>query len=376
MSHAPSNRARTLYLPGVFERPPAAETILLEAWVKSTYAPLKVAFGDRGQTLATTIRDIGLFCRFFRERENREPTLGDLNDGVADEFFVWHTAQRRCKSQATANRSRRSLSSVWRAAARKGLCYPPEDLRMAKVNKHLPLAWSMDELGKLLATAKTYPWQWYKPRGSWPHKGDWAPPKISAGLWMHTIISTLYFTGLRISSLMLTPTVKLDLAAKGVLVPASVQKHRTDQFFPLPDDVIAAWRELDVHGRGVLRLGDDWPYDRHGKISGRPAYSSGWTTLNAWLRRCLRAAGLVLEDESNFRRQLWHKLRRTFATHLAVAKGTEAARRWLGHSSFEVTMRYIDLRFMPSINPVEVLPRPTIPIPEADIIPLRMADAS
>jgi integrase len=59
-------------------------------------------------------------------------------------------------------------------------------------------------------------------------------------------------------------------------------------------------------------------------------------------------------------RDLWHKIRRTFATQVHASGGLAMAQTLLGHSSADVTMRYIDPRQAPKNNQADYLGRPTI----------------
>lgn len=352
------------WLPGLFD--PAAPGLLVP-WVEQVYIPLKVALGRRAKTGAATLVDIRLFDRFCRETLGRPATFADLSLLRANQFLIWHRSQKRVKSGATPNRTRGTLRAVWREAAKQQppLCPPPCELPLAKVDKPLPRAWSADEVGRIAYTARSADWHWYRPRGKNAAK-DWRPPAIDAGLWFFAVVMTAYYTGARINAILTTPCVRLDLTAARLSIPADAQKHRAEQDFDLPVEVVQAWRQLDPIGRRLVRLGDDWPYDR--------GPSGNWQCLGNWLKKLLRESGVVLDDHADFRRDLWHKFRRTCATHLAAREGIEKAQRFLGHKSLSTTLRYIDQRFMPRTNVVDILPRPTPP--PKDVLPFRVIDAS
>ena len=79
---------------------------------------------------------------------------------------------------------------------------------------------------------------------------------------------------------------------------------------------------------------DDWPYDRT---------KEGWPALTLQLKYCLVHGGLRESVKKVTSRDLWHKLRRTFATTMYAESGDiELVRDMLGHSSIDVTYRYID----------------------------------
>jgi integrase len=75
--------------------------------------------------------------------------------------------------------------------------------------------------------------------------------------------------------------------------------------------------------------------------------------IHEHFRSILKRAGVYCKGEDTF-----HKLRRTCATHLTAAVGIEAASRQLGHSSVQMTRRYVDVRLTGQHNAAEHLPRP------------------
>lgn len=358
---SPNSQIAAGYLPGLFE-PLQPSPLGVLAWACDNFAARKRAERHRPAGLNVTLNDVALADRYCQAVYGHALRFCDLCDAFAEDFFAWHMQQPRVHSPATGNRSRASLLSVWRDAARRGLCYPPRHVRKAKVDKRLPDAWSEEQVGRILAAARDCPWQWDRPKFGMAAR-EWSPPPVDASLWLLTVIATLYWTGLRKNALLSTPVRNLDLAAGGLLVPAAVQKQRSDQWFELPHDVCGFWSDLDVHGRGLARLGDDWPYDRH--------ENSRWKTLNRWYARLLTMAGLV-ERGTSTRRLLWHKLRRTFATYIYREHGIGEAQRLLGHSSPQVTAGYIDPRFHKGASAVRSLPTPHLPPP--DVIPLRRAE--
>lgn len=346
------------WLPGLY--PPAEPGPLLD-WVERSYVPLKKAMGGRVKSGVSTQCDMQLFEKFCLETLGRRAGFDDLTLLRANQFFLWHEARPRVHSKGTPNRSRRTLGAVWREAAKQNLAPPPCDLPQARVDKKKPRAWSVEEVGRIAYTARSAKWHWYRPRGR-NLAASWSPPSVEAGLWFFAIVMTAYYTGARITAILTTPAKLLDLDAARLTIPADVQKHRVEQDYDLASEVIAAWRSLDPHRRALVRLGDDWPYDR--------GAGGNWQTLCNWLKRLLRESGVGMEGQTDFRRELWHKFRRTCATHLAASEGIEKARIWLGHSSQAMTMRYIDDRFLPRIDVARALPRP--PQPPSDILPLRL----
>jgi integrase len=56
------------------------------------------------------------------------------------------------------------------------------------------------------------------------------------------------------------------------------------------------------------------------------------------------------------RLSLWHRIRRTSATHVAARSSIAAASMLLGHTSEYVTERYIDRRQLPKRDVTAILP--------------------
>ena len=55
------------------------------------------------------------------------------------------------------------------------------------------------------------------------------------------------------------------------------------------------------------------------------------------------------------RRDKFHKLRRTVASHIAAEKGLHAASEYLGHQSILTTKRYVDPMMLPDADMSDVL---------------------
>ncbi len=363
LAPTPNGSLAAQYLPGLFEPLAPSQASVLE-YAETNYALRQRAKQNREAGLKILLSDIRMCDKWFRSMHGRELRFSDLCLALGEDFFAWHMSQPKVTSIETGNRSRTQLLTIWRDAARRNLCYPPpRELKKVKTDKRNPEAWREDEIDKILTAARDGDWRWERPRIGITAGATWSEPAVDASLWLLTIIWSLYDTGVRKSAFLTTPVANLDLRNRKIAIPCVVQKQRADQFFSLSPEVCGLWEQLDVHGRGLKRLGDDWPYDRHD--------NSRWKTLNRWYARLLREAGLVEEQEST-RKHLWHKLRRTFATYVAVKLGVGEAQRQLGHSSPQVTARYIDQRFMPQVDATQALHKPRLSPP--DVIPMRIAE--
>ncbi len=285
----------------------------------------------------------------------RPMQLGDFSEPLLQAAMRYDVDVRKTAVR-TANRLRRHALAVWQYASDMSvvenqrnpevpLIHPPKRALCPPFPspKLEPECWSLAELGLLLDAAATMRGQINKDvRASTFHV---------AHMWF------CYNTGARIDAVMRAPLANLDLDRGEVKLPAFAQKQNADQTFDLLPETIDALKRLCLHERypPTATIFSDWPYD--------PA-PGDWQVLTGRLRKMLKAAGLRCG-----RTDLFHKLRRTFATHLAIEKGIVAAQQWLGHSSVQVTWGYIDMRFYrgPRLNGSLPSPRPI-----ADQVQLRI----
>jgi integrase len=186
-----------------------------------------------------------------------------------------------------------------------------------------------DEVLKILAAAKHQPGM---------------VGRVRAGDFFYALELFILNTGTRISAAMLTPTAGLDLDAGVVLIPAEIQKHNSDEYFDLLPCTVAALKVIRS-GRNQ-RLFDDWPYDRKKRQ---------WPTLNRYQKRILVNAGLFATTRDVTRKDMFHKLRRSFATFVNARGGQHLAQEMLGHSHQNVTKLYIDPRMRSRTKVTELL---------------------
>ncbi|MCH7688632.1 MAG: hypothetical protein IH899_18445, partial [Planctomycetes bacterium] len=139
--------------------------------------------------------------------------------------------------------------------------------------------------------------------------------------------------GHRLRSVLLARTEDLQ---DGYLTARNTKQNR-ETVHKLHADTLTALKVLPPHPSGLLF---PWPFKR---------------------RQIWREFGIILKaaDLPGGRRNQFHKLRRTSATHLAAAVGIEAAERHLGHVTPGLARSaYIDPRYLPTIKPTDHLPRP------------------
>lgn len=257
-----------------------------------------------------------------------EVMVTDLSSELLSGAVAWQI--RRGRSTPTANKLARTIAAVWRLAHRRGIIdtLPVVD-RLPEMLRE-PECWSMEQFTTIIDAAE-------RTEG---RVGD-----IPAGIFWPALLWTVLNTGCRISAVMQAPTQGLDLVGGWIKMPAETQKHRKDMVFDLLPETRAALQTLDPRGRGLATVFGDWPRDRSGR---------GWRALTKGYRRILDSAGLPGD-----RRDLWHKLRRTFATLIAAKGGESVAQSLLGHSSIHVTRRYLDQRKLqrPSVVALLDIPR-------------------
>jgi integrase len=286
----------------------------LMRFFEERYRPLRLADAVDSSAKAhhSSIRKLNEFA-------GHEVTLHELSDDLLQAFMAARigagTAAR------TVNGDRAKLLALWRFARRKKLVTTePLDVDKIRPPKRIPRAWSVEELGRILDAAAATPGQ------------ICGIPKRT---FFPALVLTLYEAGLRLSAALSLLVEHLD--PRGFLfVPAELQKQGADQVFQLHPETLAAIRATEPADRKML-----FPSSTDRK------------TLWKALRDILKRAGLPHGS-----RDMFHRFRRTSASHVAAALGTDAAVRHLGHSGVGVTRVYLDPTQIPSVAASAVLPRP------------------
>ena len=223
------------------------------------------------------------------------------------------------KSPRTVNNARHMLLSLWRHAFRKKFTKqrPPDstDLPKLKVMTEVPEAWSLEELNSILHACDNA-----RPLPYWDHR-----------TW-RALIFVFWDTAHRLDSIL---SIKIQDIHEGYLTARKTKQNR-ETVHKLSESTLAAIERLPEHESGLVF---PWPYKRR----------QIWREY----RKILKAA-----DLPTGRRNLFHKLRRSSATHLAVVAGVEAAEQHLDHRTPGLARsHYVDPRFMPQIKAADVLPR-------------------
>jgi len=276
-----------------------------------------------------TRRQYRINLRHFDKFLERPATLADLDDEIVS--AAMGDMIDRGRSPTTANKFRNHLLALWRYAARKGHVGQFPDVQRLKEFKHLPTAWTAEQIATLVETAF---------RGRWLRKSraHTSVCEIPSNLWFTGILLWTYDTGCRIGATLQVRVDDVNLDTGRALVRAETQKQHADQVFHLDRSTCAVLRQFAHVERALL-----FPWDRDPGMIYRD------------FREILKLAELPTT-----RRDLFHKIRRTAATmsELHVGRGTATA--LLGHSSANVTRGYVDTSMLPENHTAERLPRPVL----------------
>ena len=296
-------------------------------------------------TIETYMSDVRFLDPYWREHAagDRPLTLDDMNETLIVAAMN-HRLNVRGNSPATANRMRRNVLALWNQAWRMRLVDRDwRSVRKARELHHEPVAWTTEQLA-VIFTAASY-------------KTGWVG-EVRARHWWPALLWTIYNTGLRITATMELRTANLDLRGGILQVDAATQKHREGQTFHLLRQTVEALRAIRPDRNEKVFA--DWPFDQNMRQ---------WLTLSRHYRGILIVAGI----DQPTRQDMFHKLRKTFATVVSQASGEATAQRMLGHSSPQTTRRYLDPRFVNTTPLRDILPVPqTGPFPPPATTP-RMA---
>jgi integrase len=312
--------------------PPTKTDMPLRQFLDQVYAPLRLigTTGSGHRQYRTLVNRLAAFLE-------REPMLSDLNETTVAAFLANTVATGR--GPVTANSRLRIIRTLHRFARRKKFPVPDlDDVDKLPVPKRLPKAWTMAEMETLLAACE---------RMTGRLMG------VPESRYWKALILAIYDTGLRISAAREIRWNEIDFATGVLFVPAERMKNLVEQTFTLhPQTIEAIVATLPPRRRLVF----SWPFSKPHVLWDR-------------LRKLLKLAGLPDDCKSMF-----HRLRRTCATHLASVAGPAAAIRQLGHQNETTIARYIDPRFMSHHQAALSLPRPgwngaPAIVPESAVVP-------
>lgn len=289
-----------------------------------------VALFERYQTLrmlgasAGAIQQYDVAINAFEKYLGRRATAADLTEDTLS-LFVRKSLETGL-SITTCRMRCKYLLTLWRFAIRRKII---EDdggcsyFRLPKEPRRLPRAWTESEMEQIVKSARLAPGRFMG---------------VEAGKWWPALILVMYDTGLRLSSALAIELAHIDFTEKMLRLPAENVKNLTEQYFRLHDQTIEAILDTIPPTRKLLF---PWPLTSHDAMYGR-------------LRKILRRAGLPFT-----RKDLFHKFRRTCASHLARLVGESLAIQQLGHQDGRTIKRYVDPRFTANHDAALMLPRPS-----------------
>jgi len=254
---------------------------------------------------------VGSFSRHL----TRPAMLNDLNK-IA--IIGWMAARRSAVAAATVNKERRSILGIWRCAAALEMTAWPPAIQKLKTPTHVPHTFTNDEMTRMLAAAVTMPEHTF---------------------W-RSLLLALFDTGSRVSAMLSVTIEDVNLTDKTILLRAENSKTLQGQLLQIADDTVQA---IAAHtlARTPQSLVWNWPHHRR--------------RLFVHFRRLCNAAAIKLPRFCCF-----HSIRRTTASHVANNFGIETASTLLGHSSIQVTKRYVraDQASLLRLRIADQLPRP------------------
>lgn len=273
--------------------------------------------------------------RSLREHYGRDLALDEQTDALAAEHFGW--LRERGIRPPTINSSYRApWFAVWRFAHELGRVEHGPNAPKLREDLDDPDAWTVDEAARILQAAAEF---------ELPGRAT-SIDGVPAGLWWRAILLVGWWTGQRRGALLKLRRADVDLATRCVEFPASITKTGRGRRYRLGADAVEAVSAIWQPERELLF---PWPFTMKG--------------LSLHFALIVEAAGVPASKRRTL--TLFHKWRRTVATHVAARGGLSAAVDILDHSSPRVTERYLDRTMLPGRDASRYLP-PLAPAGEPD----------
>lgn len=233
--------------------------------------------------------------RRFSSWLGRAATPADLTSGTVSEWIQnleQHLARR------TVAGHRINLLSLWHDLSAGGICEPPRRVRVVRRPEPLPVAWTQDELSRIVAQCERL-------SGKMPNG-------VERRTYALGLVLAAYDTGLRRSDLW-----ALERRAIRPDGSISILQRKTAR----PHQPRLRQRALEL----IASLPGDRPM--------ACPYRCRSAFYRWWRRDIIKPAGV--------RHGALQQLRRTGATHLAIEHRSEV-QRYLGHASQDMQRFYID----------------------------------
>lgn len=304
----------------------------------TVYVPMRLLGAGRG-----TIQQYTIAIHSIEKFVGRSPVVGDLNATCIASFIQSELA--RGMAIATVNARLRQLFALARLVRARGIFEADlGDLRLLKERRPAPVAWTDAEMELLVKSCRLC-------RGRFLG--------VQTAGWWESLVLLTYDTGLRRSAAVAVRFDEIDFTTGMLRVPAERMKNGVEQFFKLHHQTIEAILSTLPPKRKQLF---PWPFVHQGAFYKR-------------FRTILKRAGLPVG-----KKDLFHKIRRTTASHTARLLGEGVASMQLGHQDPTTIKRYIDPRFTARHDASDFLPRPgwsnprEIIIKPAELPPMPMGE--
>ena len=263
-----------------------------------------------------TVEQYAIAVELFIEWNQKDPPIHSLTEEQVSGWLRHYHALPR--SAATVRRKRGYLITLWRFAADREWHREPIVRRIPspKRDKRIPSSWSPEEMTRILKSCESavYPATW------------------SPDMWV-ALTRTVYDTAHRVGCLTRVPMRDLDTASGILRVDAAHTKQSADTHHRLSPETLNAIEATRDLGREYLF---PWVHRRN--------------YLQRCFKRILKKSGLP-----HGRRDLFHKIRRTSYTQVAIQLGKAAAGDHAGHST-DMSEFYLDTTKLETVNAVDVLP--------------------
>ncbi len=297
-------------------------TMTVRDFFRTVYQPARM-LNSKGRS----IQQLEIAINRFEAHIGHVATLADLTEGNVSTWMAAGLQQEKPLAPTTINSRLRELKTLWRYAVRKRFVVVGDDnnlesLDRLKVEKRNPRAWTIGEMEAIVKSARMAHGRYMG---------------VKAGLWWDGFLNLLYDTGLRLSAAMGIRFDEIDFTNKLLCIPAGRMKNNCEQYFRLHDQTIEAILATLPPRRTFVF---PFPFKYQRSLYGR-------------YRRILKRAGLA-----STRLDMFHKIRRTCASHVSRILGEEAAIRQLGHQDASCIKRYVDPRFTNDHLAAMHLPRP------------------
>lgn len=305
------------------ERVPDLKAGTLREHFENCYIPERLT-GARPHT----IPEYRTALKAFHAYVGRDVLLSELSDGLVAGFLK--AVRESDRSIATVNKFRAHLLAIWRNAHEHRLVDTLPRIRKWKEPRDVPVAWRLEELQAIFAAAGIFePQKWYGP--------------VPCNLFWLALLQVAYETAARRGSLLAIRLADVNLKHATVYIAGADMKDHDGQGYQLSRSAIKAIGHIASPPREFL-----FYTDQSVKVE---AFGH---RIARDFKRIIAAAGL---DPGRGRGlNLFHKIRRTAATQLAIRSGIAAAATLLGHDSEYVTSRYVDRTQLPQRDGGSQLP--------------------